>query len=161
MLEVQKSLIGYEPCCPLTLFDLTGTTTWKPWKQMTTKKMKTVASKLQTLGRFCRKKASRRARTLSFLVNKKWNKAITTPSNSGPRPLLIVVGLKAFHIIFSLHEQQSKLIKDQIKSQNHIKGQLVTKFHNNSSGLLPDIGSHEKGDPRAKTISLLEEFIDA
>lgn len=39
---------------------------------------------------------------MSVLVINKWNKAMTAPSNSAPRPLLIVVGLNAFQIILSL-----------------------------------------------------------
>ena len=107
MLEVQNSLIGYEPCCPRAFFDLTGKTTRNPWKQITIRKIKTVASKFVTFGRFCRQKASRRARTLSVRVISRWKRAITAPSNSAPRPLLIVVGLKAFQMMFSLPIDQN------------------------------------------------------
>ena len=80
---------------------------------MTMPKTKTVAIRLVTLGRLVRVNASRRARsygtmnewkykkrkydsiTLSERVASRWNSAMTAPSNSVPRPVLMVVGLNA------------------------------------------------------------------
>jgi len=38
---------------------------------------------------------------LSFQVKRRWKSAMRAPSNSGPRPVLTVVGEKAFHTIDS------------------------------------------------------------
>ncbi|RNA30816.1 hypothetical protein BpHYR1_015563 [Brachionus plicatilis] len=45
--------------------------------------------------------ASKLALTLSLRVANRWNRAIMAPSNSVPRPALMVAGLNAFHTIVS------------------------------------------------------------
>ena len=68
---------------------------------MTTVKMAPVAINFIRFGNLGRLKASRRARLLSFQVKRRWKRAMIAPSNSGPRPVLIVVGKKAFQTIDS------------------------------------------------------------
>ena len=64
-------------------------------------KMTIVAMRFITFGRRSRQKASLSARPLSFQVNKRWNRETMAPSNSGPRPVLKVVGENAFQTILS------------------------------------------------------------
>jgi hypothetical protein len=47
------------------------------------------------------RKASQRARPLSFHVKRRWKREMIAPSNSGPRPVLIVVGKNTFQTIDS------------------------------------------------------------
>src|ERR1700753_2945167 len=68
---------------------------------MTAVKITTVEIRFIMLGRFWRKKASRRASCLLGQVARRWIRARIAPSNSGPRPVLTVVGLKAFQTICS------------------------------------------------------------
>jgi hypothetical protein len=69
---------------------------------MTTANTARVAMRLITLGRRSRQKASRRrARPLSFHVKRRWKREMIAPSNSGPRPVLIVVGENTFQTIDS------------------------------------------------------------
>src|ERR1700712_4491332 len=63
--------------------------------------MRRVDNKFMTFGRFWRKKASRRASCLFGQVTRRWTRDRMAPSNSGPRPVLTVVGLKAFQTICS------------------------------------------------------------
>jgi len=60
-----------------------------------------VDSKFETLGRFCLKNASFKAKVLFGHVTSKWTSAIMAPSNSGPRPALTVVGENARHMMDS------------------------------------------------------------
>ena len=68
---------------------------------MTAAKTTTVAMRFMTLGRLARQNASRRARPLSFQVKRRWKRATKAPSNSGPRPVLMVVGENAFQTMDS------------------------------------------------------------
>jgi hypothetical protein len=53
------------------------------------------------VGSLSLQKASRSARPLSCHVNRRWNSAMMAPSNSDPRPMLTVVGEKAFQTMDS------------------------------------------------------------
>jgi len=63
--------------------------------------MKTVANKLLRLGAVVLNIISYNPFDKSLDVNSVWRTAITAPSNSVFPPVLIVIGLKAFHNIFS------------------------------------------------------------
>lgn len=52
-------------------------------------------------GAFALKKEWYKAPALFYLINKECNKATIDPSNSVPDSVLIVIGLKVFHKIFS------------------------------------------------------------
>ena len=68
---------------------------------MTTTKTKIVEMRFHTLGKLDRKNASRMAFNLLVRVISKWMRAMRAPSNSVPRPVLMVVGEKAFQMMDS------------------------------------------------------------
>lgn len=81
---------------------------------------------------------------------------MTAPSNSAPRPLLMVVGLNAFQMIFSLHE--SSLIIS-LSGTEHYINLISTSIKGLNPTCLPDIGSNEQRNARSQAITFLEKFI--
>jgi hypothetical protein len=74
---------------------------WNPWRWMTPAKIMMVAMRFITFSSWSLQNASLSTHPLSFHVNSKWKRATMAPSNSGPLPVLTVVGEKAFHMILS------------------------------------------------------------
>jgi len=78
---------------------------------------------------------------------------MTAPSNSAPRPLLIVVGLNAFQMMFSLYAGEVYIFS----LYNHIYSR--TKKEHSKPMSLPDVGGYEERNSRTKAISFLQQLI--
>ena len=79
---------------------------------------------------------------------------MTAPSNSAPRPLLIVVGLNAFQMMFSLYIEKVWIFS--LYNLFIFKG---IKIEHNKPMSLPDVGGYEERNSRTKTISFLQQLI--
>ena len=139
---------------------------------MTIPKTKIVAIRFMRFGKFCLQNASLNPLTLSVLVAKRWNRAMTAPSNSVPGqrkvklvissgqktainlqnkvlplPVLIVAGLKAFQTMVS--QILVAINKEMLQRKRNYSELYLVQNHSFKNIPLP----------RAKSISFLKKFI--